>query len=370
MDRLSKNFSPKNTIAISFAIVFLLSAQNISACSWDYSIWQNRHKNADPYYRFIKDGKAGFIDKNGKVFIEPKFRVYGNYDEGIINGLLEVSSDKYIDVRTGKEVSEEFYRQKTEIIEGLILKRNIADNFGFADDKGKYIIEPRFVYAKDFSNGFAPVVVDGPCFYHDSEASCPGADLYPIGTKAQPIGACRFNFIDKKGNFISSRTFLDAKDFSENSAPVKTADGWGYIDTTGNLVIKPRFDEAFPFSEGLGLVKIGDLYGYINSAGDFVVKPQFNTAGSFVNGLASVGDYRDETVDNEFYFINKAGKKAFSGKFLLASDYFKGAAHVLLSETSRTEKRDDDEDEIRTRTYAYINQEGKRIFVYSVEDEM
>ena len=373
MNFLSKNVSSNFTIATCFAIVFLLFVQSISACSWDYLIWQNRQKNSDPYYRFIRNGKAGFIDKTGKIVIEPKLLALGNYQSGIINGLLNVNWGKYVDIQTGKEVSAEFYEKKTKIPEELsaeIIGNNFGNNFGFSDVNGNTIIEPKFIYAKSFSEGFAPVVVDGPCFYYSSEAACPGAAFFPIGTKAQPTDACRFNFIDKMGNFISSQTFLDVKEFSEGLAPVKTADGWGYIDKTGKIIIKPHFEEASPFSDGLGLIKLNNLYGYVNSTGDFVIKPKFNSAISFANNLAPVGNYKDKMTDNEFYFITKTGKPAFPGKFLLASEYFKGIAHVLVSETLKTEKKDDKEQEIRTRTYAYINEKGEKIFVYSIEDEM
>jgi hypothetical protein len=351
------------TVVISFAAVIFLFSQPLAACSWDYLIWQNRSKNSEPYYRFIKNGKAGFIDRSGKVFIEPKLEAYGNYQVGIINGLLKTDFDKYVDVKTGKEVSSEFYYRNTETFEGLAVER-FADKFGFVDRGGSTVIKPNFIFAKNFSEGFAPVVVDGPCYYYDAESPCPEGSVLPVGTKTQPVNACKFNFIDKKGNLISAQTFFDIKDFSEGLAPVKTEEGWGYIDANGNLVIAPGFEEAHPFSEGLALVKVNKLYGYINAGGAFAIEPQFKRAESFSDNLAPVGDYGGETVNNKFYYIDKSGKPAAREKFLLASRYFKGLAHVLVSETF------DKESKIRKRAYAYINEKGKKVFVYTIAEEM
>ena len=305
MQSSSKNFSSRFTIAICFAIVFLFYTQSVPACSWDYLIWQNRQENADPYYRFIKNGYAGFIDRNGKVVIKPTLFAYGNHQDGIVNGLIKTDSNKYIDIRTGKEVSEDFYYQQTEVIHKLTAKKFWDDSFGFVDPQGNTIIEPKFVYAEEFKEGLAPVVVDGPCFYNSSTAVCSDTEFFPIGTKTQPTKACQFNFVDEKGKFISSQTYLEVKQFSEGLAPVKTKDGWGYIAKDGKLVIKPQFEKAEPFSEGLAKVKNDGSYGYIDRKGKLVIKLKFNVVTNFSNGLAAVGYYADKMVDNEFYFIDK-----------------------------------------------------------------
>ena len=357
------------TAAFCFVAVIFLFSQPIFACSWDYLIWQNRSKNSEPYYRFIKNDKAGFINQTGKVVIEPTLNVYGNYQSGVINGLLQKNFEEYIDISTDEKVSKDYYYQNIGIFEGLSVKK-IEDKYGYVNRKGNTTIEPNFIYAKDFSDGLAPVIVEGPCIYINYEAPCSEAITFPRGAATRPETECKFNFINKEGKLISTQTYFDIKDFSEGLAPVRTLDGWGYINRKGELAVPAQFEEAHSFSDGLALVKKDDLFGYINFLGAFVIEPQFKRAESFSNGLAPVGDYGDETVENEFYYINKNGKPATSDKFLLASHYFKGLAHVLVSESVKIEKKDDEELEIRKRTYAYINNKGKKIFTYIVEDEM
>jgi hypothetical protein len=362
--RLSKNI----TVVIYVAAVFLLFTQNITACSWDYLIWENRSKNSDPYYRFIKDGKAGFINQSGKIVIEPTLWALGNYQEGVINGLLEVDFQKYIDIKTGEEVSSDYYHRNISLFDNLSVKL-FENKFGYVDRKGEIVIEPSFVYAKNFSEGLAAVVLEGPCFYYNPESPCPEADIFPVGSSRETKVACQFGFINGEGRIVSAQTFLGVKEFAQDLAPVRTIEGWGYMDKSGKIVITPQFEEAEPFSEGSALVKRNNLYGYINSTGAFVIKPQFERAESFSNGLAPVGKYGDETV-GEFYYINKNGKPATSDKFLLASHYFKGLAHVLVSETFKVDRKEDEESEIRKRIYAYINAKGKKVFTYTIEDEM
>jgi hypothetical protein len=357
-------------VAVSLATAIFLFLQPAVACSWDYLIWENRAENAEPYYRFLKDGSAGFIDRTGKIVIEPTLRDMGNGQPGIINGLLKTDYEKYIDLKTGKEVSEDFYEQNTAPVKDWTAK-STNEGYGFIDRSGSFVIEPKYVYAKDFSEGFAPVVLEGPCFYESSGAVCPGASIFPSWTSyTMPKEACKFNFTDKKGKLISAQKFLDIKEFSEGLAAVKTEKGWGYLGKSGKLVIEPQFDSAESFSEGLARVERSGRFGYINSAGAFVIEPQFQSAGSFSEGFALVGQYNDKTADNKFHYIDKKGKRLTNDIFLLGGDFFKGVAHVLVSETRRIEKKDGEESEIRTQTFAYINRKGEKIFVYTDEDEM
>jgi hypothetical protein len=46
-------------------LVLALVATVVFACEGGYLIWIPRAKSADPLYRFVKDGKAGYIDGKG-----------------------------------------------------------------------------------------------------------------------------------------------------------------------------------------------------------------------------------------------------------------------------------------------------------------
>ena len=72
------------------------------------------------------------------------------------------------------------------------------------------------------------------------------------------------------GDTTIQAQFSDAGHFSEGLAPVAVDGKWGYIDKTGALTIKPRFDAALPFSRGVARVKTGGVWRRINSKGRLV----------------------------------------------------------------------------------------------------
>jgi hypothetical protein len=143
---------------------------------------------------------------------------------------------------------------------------------------------------------------------------------------------CRYAFIDKTGRPIFEQRFDDAQDFSEGLAPVKIDGQWGFIDKTGALVVKPHFDNADSFSDGLALVSQNGLSGFITHDGNFAVAPQLKYAEKFVEGLALVGsaDWAGPTNNNKFWYIDHTGRQAIPDKFPLATSFFKGLAHVAL----------------------------------------
>lgn len=399
-------------VAILFAAAIFLFAEPIAACSWDYPIWQVRTKNADPLYRFIKNGKAGYIDQTGKIVVQPTIRTYGNYGYEFNSGLLGLYSweGPYIDV-TGKiAIPNDFYRTYG-FSEGLaiavkndgdkagyidktgkfVIEPGIADSLGdfseglatakikelegFIDKKGKFAIEPKFLRADNFSEGLARVIVEGPCAYYNFDDPCQIANppqYLPESAKAEiekqekpPL--CKFTFIDKEGKIITAERFDRAGSFSEGLAAVLKNEKWGYIDKNGQMVIAPQFDSAASFSDGLALVQQNELAGYVDKTGKFVIAPRFKRADDFHDGLAVVGkNWNKERSDyDDYYFIDKKGEPAFAETFYLASHFFKGLAHVKVKTEAA---RKDQYNYSYKGTFAYIDTKGKKIFVYERKD--
>ena len=141
----------------------------------------------------------------------------------------------------------------------------------------------------DFSEGLAAINVGAK----------PDSDWYPSGGK--------WGYIDKTGKFVIEPRFDGAEDFSEGLAPVKLGDKWGYIDKTGKLVIKRQFDYTGAFSEGLALVEVvdktvGPEFGYIGKTGKYAINQQFGDAFGFSGGLAWV------RIDDKRGYIDNTGK--------------------------------------------------------------
>lgn len=94
----------------------------------------------------------GFIDKTGKIVIEPK-RIY---PIGFSEGLCPVAVDKnfgYID-KTGKTVIEPRFQAAFKFSNGLA-RVLINGKYGFIDKMGKIIIQTQYSYLDDFKDGLA-----------------------------------------------------------------------------------------------------------------------------------------------------------------------------------------------------------------------
>ena len=90
----------------------------------------------------------------------------------------------------------------------------------------------------------------------------------------------KFGFINKKGDFVIEPKFNWAKSFSEGLAGAEgESDGYGFIDKSGNWVIEPQFAWVDYFQEGFALVAANgnrdsrEKTGYIDRNGNYIWKP-------------------------------------------------------------------------------------------------
>jgi hypothetical protein len=199
----------------------------------------------------------GFIDKTGKIVVEPRYQEVYSFSEGLAvfnAGSSEAPEYGYID-KTGKVAIQPQFSYASSLSEGLALVKN-KGKYGYIDKKGKVVIEPKYEQAGSFSEGLAQII------------------------------------INKKG---------------------------GYINKNGKVVITPKFGYVSRFSEGLALVspdgemgiygsKYQDLYdiegsdtvtatsplikqkyGYINQQGKYVISPKYDHGRLFHEGVAKVG---------------------------------------------------------------------------------
>ena len=383
-------WSAMGCVTIRILLVFLVAARAVLACSWDYPIWIPRSKDADPLYRFIRDGTAGYIDQTGNVVIEPRFRASGNEFHA---GLLETgnSDGEYLNRQGKRAFDKKFYRGwafseglavALENEDGLwgyidtagefaisprfkghphgyvssfsdgLARVEVDGKYGYIGKTGKFVIEPRFLAAEHFVEGMARVVVvDEPC-WHAGDGPCATVQVLPEEapvTEGLPP-ACKYTFVNKSGHLLPAR-FDRLKDFAEGMAPVRIDREWGYIDSAGEIVIKPSFDDAWPFSGGLARVIVRDKFGFIDASGESVIPPIYDWAKDFSNGLAPV-------EQKGYYFIDKDAWQAFPGRFAEASPFFKGLAHVQLFDIGG-----DSLSEV-SQKFAYINTSGKVVFSY------
>ena len=113
----------------------------------------------------------------------------------------------------------------------------------------KWVVEPRFTFVDNFSEGLAAV--------KQTE---------------------KYGFIDKTGKWIIEPQFDDVHGFSEGLAAVSKKGKYGFIDKNGQWIIVPQFKNARNFSEGLAAAQKNNKYGFIDKTGKWIIEPQFEDA--------------------------------------------------------------------------------------------
>ncbi|MDP8239929.1 MAG: WG repeat-containing protein [Candidatus Hatepunaea meridiana] len=126
---------------------------------------------------------VGFIDKTGKIVIEPKYTITDGFRDGLACVEIVDSYSKsavinkmgnFIIEPTREYVIFGFYEGLAKIRVGEI---SGSEKWGYIDKTGEVVIEPKFDFASDFSNGLARVL------FGDYSGRVMG-------------------YIDKKGNYI------------------------------------------------------------------------------------------------------------------------------------------------------------------------
>lgn len=175
-------------------------------------------------------GKAGYIDRTGKVVIEPRYDGATYFSEGLAR------------VSIGRD---------TIITEGF--------NQGFIDETGNVVIQPHWDVVSYFSEGLAAVGFD------QTKTS------FKLGNKTLYTSAShpwyQWGFIDRNGRVVIETKFSDVSEFRNGIAAANTdpyKPKYGFINKKGNWVIQPQFEFADQFSEGLARVFVNGKYGFID----------------------------------------------------------------------------------------------------------
>jgi hypothetical protein len=151
--------------------------------------------------------------------------------------------------------------------EGAFILGVVADGqirFGFVDKTGGWIAQPRYVDAKPFCGGLAPVAT----------------------------GEGQWGFVDPKGALVIPAHFSAAQNFAEGLAAVRGPGDkgkWGFVTADGVQAIAPQFDDVGSFSEGLAPYEAGGKWGYVDRAGKVAIAPlSLSRGGDFADGRAIV----------------------------------------------------------------------------------
>ncbi|MBX9722929.1 MAG: WG repeat-containing protein [Candidatus Obscuribacterales bacterium] len=198
----------------------------------------------------------GFIDKQGKFAIQPKY--YGSHY--FLTPAIKLQ-DNLVDSIFSDGLCP-VYTVKPEIPE-------LTFSCVYIDKHGKVVSASKYLEGRPFVEGRALV-----CIKDDSK------------------WRYRWGFIDTNCKPICKPIYISAKNYSEGLAAVLDLKGsWRYIDRNGKFAFKPEFSNAENFAEGFAAAAtLGDdhkhKWGYISKEGEWLVKPRFDKAGAFHGGEA------------------------------------------------------------------------------------
>lgn len=216
--------------------------------------------------------KWGFIDKEGKVKINPQFSSAHNFS----NGKCAVSNKEgkwgYID-KEGKIVINNQFDGAGEFVKGKAVV-NSSGKSGVIDENGKYLINPQF------SN----MMVDNDMFLFEQDG--------------------KWGWCDGEGKININAQFSEAYPFNNSDlAAVKSGENFGYIDKTGKIVINPQFDHAIPFNSKLALVSSSNKVGFIDKEGKYIINPQYDDISQDLAIYMLNGSSKYESVETDFFNV-------------------------------------------------------------------
>lgn len=191
------------------------------------------------------DVKWGFVNKNGKVVINPQFSSVLNFSDGKC-GVSNTEGKWGFINNEGKIIISYQFDYVNYFKNGKCVVTS-GNKDGVIDKNGKYIINPQF----------SEMMIDG--------------DIYLIKQDR------KWGWCDQDGKLIINPQFARAFPFNGNSiTSVRLGDSYGYIDKDGKIVINPQFEEALPFNGELAIVSSSKKIGFIDNEGKYVINPQFD----------------------------------------------------------------------------------------------
>ncbi|MBQ9117319.1 MAG: WG repeat-containing protein, partial [Clostridia bacterium] len=202
------------------------------------------------------DGKGGYIDKSGKLVMDPKFDNAVSLDK---NGLIKTEKNGkygYRSVDGAVNIEPKFkgiypcYQAETETVSYFRVYDN-QNKAGLVDQSGEYVVKPIYegVWASDVT-GATPVYLNG-----------------------------KWGYVGKNGDYIIDPIFDSAGNFTNGVACVSVNGKYGFIDRTGKYVIEPLYGENWSPHWTIGeafTLKLGEKYALANSACELLTEPIYD----------------------------------------------------------------------------------------------
>ncbi len=231
----------------------------------------------------------------------------------------------YID-DSGKFIIEPKYENALDFSEEGMAQVYNNNAIGVMNDKGEEIIPTRYKEIAELKNGYIRAF-DGQInhvFNYEGKEQFSGNYAY-IGPYSDNLFAvARFNdskdvlmgYVNKSGEAVIEPKYMRAYDFHNGKALVmKEQELYQIIDKDGNVLRELEYDLVVPANDGTSyLVRNKDnLFGYIDNEGNVLVEPKFQNGSLFEDGNAIVAVKENDSI--LFGAIDKEGNYIIEPKY-------------------------------------------------------
>ena len=261
------------------------------------------------------DGKFGYINSDGLTIIEPKYDYCEHFSEGLAyvtlegkSGFINSKEEIIINFRKFSKIPHilPFPKEEARMFSsGLLPVKGENNMCGYINQKGEWAIEPEYLTATPFCEGFAVV-----------ERFAPGHK----GRKGFPI----FEIINTEGKKIIDEQFRSIGRFSGGIIPVQPREEgsvYGVLNSEGKWIVKPKYNHIFTFKSGYARVLGENSNFYLDSTGREIflkIKPKTNQTVSFefsVSGEDFSGGVLVTSLQEGYYFISGKTLSVTAGPF-------------------------------------------------------
>lgn len=274
---------------------------------------------------FKLNGKWGFMDTKGTIFIQAKYDYVLNFSEGLaaasLNGkvgyinksgevVVPFEYDEGEDFKEGVAVvlNEDYYGLidrvnskllplEYDFIGELIEQRmvvNKENNYGYADNNGKIVIPLKFHAATNFSKGYAIVKT-----VHST-----------------------YSLINSAGDSILNGNFSNLEFISGTSLIKAKSNGFfGVLNLNGDTIVDFNYDYIGKISGNLVVIAKDGKYGYMNSMGKIVLLPKYNYTKEALLWNEFDQGYAKYLRKEKFGIIDTSGKEVVPAIFENIKEY-------------------------------------------------
>lgn len=253
----------------------------------------------DGLARAFRSGRTYYIDTKGRVFLKLNEGYWGgafHCDRAIIrrnNGLFKKKTYGFIDKR-GKIPVQPIYSNLRDFSDGIgvvwndnhwqLIQQDGTPLDCYMMKAGQRLPLPRFADISEFQHGYATVL------YMGKSHTYPGLDSFPM-THWEELGG--WGVLHKSGELTTLEwynelihtpepgIFIFRRHKAENLPKL-----YGLMDARGNVLIEDNYRQITPLDHGYFAICQGTKWGIADKNGQIISKPKWSSVGKQVQGTS------------------------------------------------------------------------------------